>query len=140
MAISAISGENFQVEIQSENHKMIIDEPKSVGGDDVGPSPYDVLLSALAACKVITVEMYARRKGWKLDSVEVQLSTHKVHAKDCEDAESDPNARIDVIDVEIRFVGDLDQEQLARLTEISERCPVHRTLTSETIIHSNRID
>ena len=140
MTILAKSGDNFQVEIQAGDHKIIVDEPKSLGGDNAGPSPYDVLLSALAACKVITVEMYARRKGWPLDSVEVQLSTHKVHAKDCEDAESDPNAKIDVIDVEIRFLGNLDDGQLDRLTEISERCPLHRTLTSETIIHSKRIN
>ena len=140
MAISAISADNFQVAIQSGPHKMIIDEPKSVGGDDAGPSPYDVLLSALAACKVITVQMYARRKGWPLESVQVELNTRKVHAQDCEDAVSDPNARIDIIDVEIRFVGKLDKEQLDRLTEISERCPVQRTLTSETIVRSKRID
>lgn len=140
MAISATSGDNYQVQVIAGEHSFTIDEPKSVGGDNAGPSPYDVLLSALAACKIVTVQMYARRKNWPLDLVEVELSTHKEHAKDCEECESDPNARIDIVDVQIRFTGDLDEEQLARLTEISERCPVHRTLTSKTIIRSKRID
>lgn len=140
MAISATSGKNYQVQVIAGEHSFTVDEPKSAGGDNAGPSPYDVLLSALAACKIVTVQMYARRKKWPLDSVEVELSTHKEHAKDCEECESDPNARIDIIDVQIRITGDLDEEQLTRLTEISERCPVHRTLTSETIIRSKRID
>ena len=70
----------------------------------------------------------------------MNMSTRKVHAKDCETAESDPNARIDVIDTEIRFLGDLDEEQIERLKEISERCPVQRTLTSETIIKTTLLN
>jgi putative redox protein len=142
MAIQARSLENFQVEINvNENdHQLRADEPISVGGDNTGPSPYDMLLSSLAACKIITTQMYARRKDWSLDGVEVQMSTKKVHAKDCEEAVSNPNARIDVIDTEIRFLGNLDDEQIERLKEISERCPVHRTLTSETIIRTKMLN
>lgn len=142
MAITARSTKNFQVEINvnGNEHSLRADEPKSVGGDNTGPSPYDLLLSALAACKIITVQMYARRKEWPLEGIELEMSTQKVHAKDCEEADSDPNARIDVIDTEIRFLGDLDKSQIDRLKEISERCPVHRTLTSETIIHTKLLN
>ena len=142
MAIKARSLENFQVEINVNDgeHSLRADEPISVGGDNTGPSPYDMLLSSLAACKIITVQMYARRKEWPLDGIELEMSTKRVHAKDCEDSISDPNARIDVIDTEIRFLGDLDGEQIDRLREISERCPVHRTLTSETIIHTKLLN
>jgi putative redox protein len=83
--------------------------------------------------------MYARKKGWPLEGVEVSLSTYKVHAKDCEDCESDPNAKIDVIECEIGFQGELSYEQIQRLAEISERCPVHRTLVSETRIHTRLV-
>lgn len=141
MAIQARSLENFQVEIAvNDEHFVRVDEPIAVGGDNTGPTPYDMLLGALSACKIVTTQMYAKRKRWPLEAVEVNMSTRKVHAKDCEDAESDPNARIDVIDTEIRFLGDLDSEQIERLKEISERCPVHRTLTSETIIKTTLLN
>lgn len=134
MSIEARSLENFQVEIKSGQHMIQSDEPVGVGGDDTGPNPYDLLLASLAACKIITTRMYARRKQWPLTGVAIRMSTHKIHAKDCEDCESDPNARIDIIETEISFEGDLDKEQLERLKDISEKCPVHRTLTSETKI------
>jgi putative redox protein len=121
------------VEISAGRHRFVSDEPIGVG-DDAGPDPYALLLSALAACKVMTVQMYARRKSWSLEDVVVELDTRKVHAKDCEDCESDPNAKVDIIDCQISFQGDLNQDQIDRLVEISGRCPVHRTLTSETKI------
>jgi putative redox protein len=80
--------------------------------------------------------MYARRKKWPLEDIELSLSTRKVHAKDCEDCESDPNARVDIIDRQISFKGDLTPDQIDRLTNIASKCPVHRTLTSETVIRT----
>lgn len=139
MAIQARSIENYQVEIKAGSHTFLADEPVSVGGDDKGPNPYDLLLASLASCKLITVQMYASRKGWPLEGVEVELSTKKIHAKDCEDCESDPDAKIDLIETRIKFLGDLDDSQKDRLLEISERCPVHRTLTSETKIRSSML-
>ena len=136
MSIVAKSIENFQVEIRTENHIIRADEPIAVGGDDTGPNPYDLLLSSLAACKIITVQMYARRKGWPLAGIELSISTDKIHAKDCEDCESDPNARVDIINTEIKFLGDLDKEQITRLKDISEKCPVHRTIHSEVSIET----
>lgn len=140
MSIVAFSKENFQVEIIAGEHVMIADEPIAVGGDDTGPNPYDMLLGSLAACKIITTQMYAKRKGWALDKVEVRMNTKKIHAKDCEDCVSDPNARIDIINVEIGFQGNLDEDQLGRLKDISEKCPVHRTLISETKIRTQFIE
>jgi len=136
MAITARSLANLQVEISTPNHQIIADEPIHAGGDDMGPNPYDLLLSSLAACKIITVQMYARRKNWPLTGVELQMSTNKIHARDCEDCESDPNAKVDIIETEIKFLGDLDGDQLERLRDISEKCPVHRTLSSETKVRT----
>ena len=135
MKITAISSTNVQVRIKTGRHEIIADEPIGIG-DDAGPDPYSLLLSSLAACTIMTVQMYARRKNWPLEDVELSLSTHKVHAKDCEDCESDPNARVDIIDRQISFKGDLTHEQIDRLTDIASKCPVHRTLTSETIIRT----
>ena len=135
MKITGKSSTNVQVRIKTGRHEIIADEPLDVG-DDAGPDPYGLLLSSLAACTIMTVQLYARRKNWPLEDVELSLSTHKVHAKDCEDCESDPNARVDIIDRQISFIGDLTPDQIDRLTDIASKCPVHRTLTSETIIRT----
>jgi putative redox protein len=135
MKVYARNSRNFQVEITAGNHTLLADESLGVG-DDAGPDPYVLLLSALGACKVMTVIMYATRKGWNLTDVEAMLETYKVHAKDCEDCESDPDARVDIIEVELRLNGDLSADQIQRLGEISERCPVHRTLTGEIKIRT----
>ena len=135
MIVSARSLTGYQVEITTGKHRFVADE--SVGaGDDAGPDPYGLLLAALGACKVMTVQMYAGRKKWPLDGAEANLTTHKIHARDCEDCESDPNARVDIIEVELTFHGDLTPEQVSRLAQIADRCPVHRTLMSETKIRS----
>ena len=127
---------NLQVEINANNHAILADEPISLGGDNQGPNPYDLFLSALAACKVMTVHMYARRKQWPVDVVKVALEHQKVYAQDCEECESNPKAKVDVIECQIHFEGDLTEEQIERLAEIADRCPVHRTLTSETKIRT----
>ncbi len=139
MSIVARSGQNLQVEITAGSHLLIADEPAGIG-DDAGPSPYDLLLSALAACTVITLRMYARRKGWALTSVEARLSTRKVHAADFETCEDDPNARIDLIERELVLRGELDAEQRARLIEIADRCPVHRSLVGEIVVETRVAD
>jgi putative redox protein len=136
MHIVARSLENLQVEIETGKHQLVADEPINDGGDDLGPSPYGLLLSALAACKVMTVHLYARRKQWPVETVTVKLNHNKIYARDCEDCDSSPNAKIDVIETEISFEGALDETQIARLADISGRCPVHRTLTSETKIRT----
>jgi putative redox protein len=139
MSVVARSSKNFQVEMTAGGHRFIADEPIGVG-DDTGPNPYDLLLSALGACRVMTLQQYARRKNWPLTGVEVSLSTHKVHARDCEECESNPDARVDIIECDIVLQGDLDPEKRKRLTEIAERCPVHRTLTSEVKIRTSVVE
>lgn len=130
MKVTAKNLKNLQVQIKAGNHTLIADEPLGVG-DDAGPDPYALLLSSLGSCKVMTVLMYARKKGWPLEDVEVSLETYKIHARDCENCESDPDAMVSMIEAEISFSGDLTDEQIDRLGEISTHCPVHRTLTGE---------
>ena len=117
-------------EIVIGRHRLSADEPTSLGGTDTGPNPYDLLLAALGSCKSVTVTMYARRKAWPLDSVTVRLRHEKVHANDCESCESE-DVLLDRIECDLEFAGKLTAEQRARLLEIANRCPVHRTLTSE---------
>jgi putative redox protein len=139
MKITAQSSTNVQVRMKAGRHELIADEPLGIG-DDAGPDPYSLLLSSLAACTIMTVKMYAGRKKWPLEEIKLSLSTHKIHAKDCEDCESDPNARVDVIERQISFIGDLTQDQIDQLTDIASKCPVHRTLTSETVIRTEVLE
>jgi putative redox protein len=139
MAITARSGTNFRVEVDDGRHLLVADEPAPLG-EDAGPSPYDLLLAALAACTVMTLKMYARRKGWPLQSVETRLSTRKVHAADFDTCEDDPNARIDLIERELVLRGELDDEQRARLIEIADKCPVHRSLTGEIVVETRVVE
>ncbi len=125
----------FANRIASGRHRLRADEPASLGGTDTGPSPYELLLAALGACKSMTLRMYADRKGWPLEGVEVRLAHSKVHARDCAECET-KEGKIDRIEVGIEVAGPLDDEQRRRLMEIADRCPVHRTLVSEIEILS----
>jgi putative redox protein len=116
-------------------HTLRADEPVAYGGDDTGPSPYDLLLASLGACTSMTVRMYADRKQWPLQHVTVRLQHDRIHAVDCEECVT-RLGKIDRIRSAIVLEGPLDTEQRARLLEIAERCPVHRTLRSETKIIS----
>lgn len=136
MTVTARSLKNLQVQIQASNHHLLADEPLHDGGEDMGPNPYDLLLSALAACKVMTVHLYARRKQWPVETVAITINHRKVAADECEDCETKGAAKVDIIDCEISFEGDLSAEQIQRLAEIADRCPVHRSLTSETKIRT----
>lgn len=120
----------FTNAITDGRHELIADEPTALGGEDRGPTPYELLLSALGACTSITLRMYADRKGWPLEHVSVELSHEKIHADDCEECETD-KGRVDRIKVEVDIRGPLDEEQRARLLDIAHKCPVHRTLQSE---------
>ena len=114
-------------------HHLLADEPASVGGGDLGPGPYDLLSAGLGACTAMTIRMYARRKDWPLDHVSVDVEHGKIHAEDCADCET-KDGKIDRFVRRIRLEGTLDAAQRARLMEIADRCPVHRTLESEISI------
>ena len=126
----------FAQEISVRSHRLRGDEPTASGGTDTGPSPYDLLLAALGTCTSITVAMYARHKQWPLEWVTVRLRHAKVHATDCAECES-KDTMLDRIEREIDFEGALSEEQRARLLAIANRCPVHRTLTSEIVIETH---
>lgn len=119
-------------------HTLTVDEPESVGGNDAGPGPYEYLLIGLGACTAMTLRMYAEMKGLPLTRVHVRLAHRKVHAQDCADCET-REGKVDEISRDIRLEGDLSDEQRTRLLEIANRCPVHRTLTSEIKIRSRLV-
>jgi putative redox protein len=125
----------FQQEIIVGAHRLIADEPVNVGGLDSGPGPYDLLLAGLGACTAMTVRLYADRKQLPLRQVQVRLRHEKIHAADCAACET-KEGMIDHIDRAITLEGDLDAAQRARLMEIADKCPVHRTLKSEIDIHT----
>jgi putative redox protein len=122
--------EGFLQKIMTPHHSLIADEPKSVGGTDAGPTPYDLMLGALGACTSMTLRMYADRKQIPLEGVKVRLRYARIHAVDCAACET-KIGRIDRIEREIELLGPLSEEQRQRLLEMADRCPVHRTMTSE---------
>src|SRR4051812_36635442 len=129
------AGEGFRQDVDTGAHRLIVDEPASLGGTDTGPTPYALLLAALGACTAMTLRLYARHKGWPLETVEVRLSHDKIHAEDCAICET-KEGRLDRIEREVIIGGPLTEEQRKRLGEIADRCPVHRTLTSEIHIRT----
>ena len=125
-------------EIVVDPHHLMADEPVASGGTDSGPSPYDFLLVALGACTSMTLTLYARRKVWPLAGVTVRLRHTKIYAADCASCET-TEGKIDRIERDITLVGTLTEEERTRLVEIADRCPVHRTLTSEINIRTRLI-
>ena len=119
--------------IRSGVHVLRADEPVANGGNDTGPSPYDYLLAALGSCTAMTLRLYARMKKLPLQKVTVRLKHEKIHATDCAECET-KEGKIDRIERLIELEGPLSDEQRRRLLEIANRCPVHRTLSSEISI------
>jgi putative redox protein len=125
-------------EIHARGHRLMADEPLESGGTDSGPTPYELLLSALGACTAITVRMYAGRHGWPLEGVEVVLRHERIHAADCRDCET-RDVRLERVTKRLALYGPLDAAQRQRLAEIAERCPVQRTLTSSVRIEQELV-
>ena len=128
-------GGTFAQQIAAGRHRLKGDEPESAGGSGTGPSPYDFLLAALGSCTSMTVGMYARKKNWPLERVTVRLRHSKIYAADCSECEMKEGMLVR-IERDVRFEGPLSAEQHSRLLEIANKCPVHRTLTSEINIRT----
>ena len=132
VTVTGTSDSQYETRITDGRHTMTADEPVPLG-TDLGPNPYEFLLSALGACTSITLFMYADRKNWPLERIHIELSHDRVHADDGEQSEGG-SGLIDLIERKIRFEGPLDDEQRERLAYIATRCPVHKTLTTPTVI------
>jgi uncharacterized OsmC-like protein len=125
MANAVVHGnaKGFAQEITVGRHQLVADEPEAAGGTDTGPAPYDLLISALGACTSMTVSMYARRKQWPLEAVTVTLRHSKLEG-------------VDHIERDVELHGVLTEEQRTRLLEIANKCPVHKTLSSDIEIQT----
>jgi putative redox protein len=129
----------FQNSVAIGPHHLLADEPRAAGGDDSGPGPYDFLLAALGACKSMTMRLYADRKSFPLERATVALNHSKIYARDCAECET-REGMLDQIEVAIGLEGPLDDDQRKRILEIADKCPVHRTLTSEIRIVTRGTD
>ena len=130
--------QGFVQQVVIGDYRFEIDEPAELGGTGKGPSPYDLVVSALGACTSMTISLYARRKQWPLEEVTVRLRHSKIHAVDCADCET-KEGMLDGIERDVELRGDLTPEQRTRLLEIANKCPVHKTLTSEIHIRTRLV-
>jgi len=130
MQVVVESREGLVQDITARGKRLVADEPVEGGGTNLGPTPYEFLLAALGSCTAMTIMMYARRKGWPVEGVRVELSHERVHAQDCEDCD-EKDAYLEQFTKRVMLHGPLDESQRARLEEISRRCPVHRTLLGQ---------
>ena len=134
VTVKKMAGHAYAMQIDDGRHTLIADEAVDDGGDDLGPAPYELLLSALGSCTAITLLMYARRKHWPVQDVSVHVTQDKVNPEGRSEftleqaSAAGPSGRLDLITMHVSVKGDLDTEQLDRLLEIAKRCPVHRTL------------
>ena len=130
--------ESYTTEIKAGKHTYLADEPERVGGADLGPDPYSLLLSSLGACTSMTLQMYAKRKKWDLKNVTVHLEHNRSYEEDCAEVDK-AECKIEVISREIEIEGDLDDTQRQRLLEIADKCPVHKTLHSNLKVETKLI-
>ncbi|CAN5227977.1 bifunctional alpha/beta hydrolase/OsmC family protein [soil metagenome] len=139
VVVSETGASKLQNVIATGKHRILADEPVDAGGLDTGPGPYDFLLGALGACTSMTMRLYAERKSIPLARTTVTLKHSRVYAKDCEECET-KEGMISRIERTIAMDGNLDAEQRRKLMEIADKCPVHRTLTSEISILTKAVD
>lgn len=137
--ITADLTSGYTVRLTNGRHEWTGDEPEAQGGDDAGPTPYELLLGALAACTCITVSMYCQRKGWDFDAISVEYTYDRVHADDCDDCEDKPDEFLDRVRSRIFIDGRFTDEQRERLREIAQRCPVHKTLENGVTFTSEEL-
>ncbi len=136
--LTEVNPEKFTHQAETTEHAWLIDEPEAMGGDNLGPNPYEQLLSGLGACTSMTMRMYARRKGWEYGATTVAVTHNRVHAKDCESCEYE-SGMIDVMHREITLDPKLPDEQREALLKIADKCPVHRTLTGQIEVTTTAI-
>ena len=137
--VANLGKSGYTTRIKAGNHHLVADEPVMAGGNDFGPDPYQLLSAGLAACTSMTIQMYARRKKWPLETVETHISHSKSYIEDCENCESS-SAKIDTFEREIILKGDLDEKQTQRILQIADKCPVHKTLHAEVEINTTLKD
>jgi uncharacterized OsmC-like protein len=124
------STQGLRQEVLAGSHTLAADEPETAGGTDSGPNPYELLLAALGACTAMTIRLYADSHDLPLDGIEIRLTHDRIYARDCADCEA---GNLDRVEKEIVLKGALSEEQLQRLGEIAEKCPVNRTLTGRVV-------
>ena len=129
-SVTAVLGEGTEATLQARQFTWRSDEPLSVGGTDLGPTPYEILLGSLAACIAITLRLYSNHKGIALPEVGVRLDFDRVHADDCADCDERADGWVDRITSHVTIRGTFDDAQRARLTQVAKRCPVHKTLAN----------
>jgi uncharacterized OsmC-like protein len=137
--VVARSKGSFRVDIETGSYKLVADEPKSAGGTDVGPTPYDFLSAALGACTSMTMHFVAKRDSIPLEGVEVSITNDRMYAKDCADCTTQ-SGYIHRFDVQIRLRGNLTDEHRRKLLEAANRCPVKKTLSNEIRIEEKLVD
>ncbi|WP_338446139.1 bifunctional alpha/beta hydrolase/OsmC family protein [Pelagerythrobacter marensis] len=130
----------FGTEVHTASHRFVADEPASYGGDDSGPTPYDLLLAALGTCTAMTMRMYAERREWPLEGATIHLTHDRNHQEDCAHVVEGEEGRIQALNRRIELDGELTDEQRTRIMDIADKCPVHRTLTGHLHIHTRRVE
>jgi putative redox protein len=137
--VARITGDDLTVDLQAGKHRLTADEPESAGGNNFGPTPYELLNSALGSCTAMTLKLYADRKRWPLEEVLVHIEHERVHKDDCDGCEKSEGNRISVFKRSIEIIGDLSMEQKKRMIEIANKCPVHKTLTNKIEINTKLV-
>lgn len=116
--------------VTTEGHGFVADEPREAGGDELGPDPYELLLSALGACTAMTIQIYARRKQYPLLEVAVEVEHERTYARDCDECDEDHTRPIEQLHRRIVLRGDLTDAQRDDLLRVAGKCPVHKTLAA----------
>lgn len=129
-----LAGDSYTSEILTPFHHLLADEPESVGGQNLGPTPYDLLMASLGACTAMTLKMYANRKGWDLEEINVFLNHEKIHQKDAEDAK---DGKLSKFSRYLEIKGELTEEMKEKLLEIADKCPVHKTLHEPILVETS---
>jgi len=139
VTVTHVPGTTYQTRIDTGNLALTGDEPVTSGGDGLGPNPYELLLASLGHCTVLTILLYARRKGWTVDGVSVRAMHERLVIEDEVDGEP-IRKKLERIVQEISLQGELDKEQRARLIEIAGKCPVHRTITGSLEVLEREVE